>query len=79
MQERLTSKTVTGTDSSAGVRAPLTGREFLDSLQDGREVWIYGERVQDVTVHPAFRNSARMLARMYEALHHPEKSGRIVT
>lgn len=79
MQERLTSKTVTGTGSSTGVRAPLTGREFLESIQDGREVWIYGERVQDVTVHPAFRNSARMLARMYDALHHPEKSGRIVT
>jgi hypothetical protein len=24
---------------------PYTGREFLDSLDDGREVWIYGHRV----------------------------------
>jgi aromatic ring hydroxylase len=22
---------------------PYTGEEFLDSLDDGREVWIYGE------------------------------------
>jgi 4-hydroxyphenylacetate 3-monooxygenase len=48
---------------------PLTGAEFLDSLRDTREVWIRGERVKDVTTHLAFRNSARMLARMYDALH----------
>jgi 4-hydroxyphenylacetate 3-monooxygenase len=50
---------------------PLTGREYLESLRDEREVWIYGERVKDVTTHPAFRNTARMLARMYDALHDP--------
>jgi aromatic ring hydroxylase len=47
---------------------PYTGREFLDSLDDGREVWIYGERVKNITHHPAFRNSARMIARLYDAL-----------
>ena len=51
--------------------APFTGKEFLESLRDGREIWIYGERVQDVTTHPAFRNPARMLARLYDALHDP--------
>jgi len=50
---------------------PLTGKEFLESLRDGREVWIYGDRVKDVTAHPAFRNPARMLARLYDALHDP--------
>jgi 4-hydroxyphenylacetate 3-monooxygenase len=53
---------------------PLTGRQFLESLRDSREVWIYGERVKDVTAHPAFRNTARMLARMYDALHDPQRS-----
>ena len=33
-------------------------------LRDGREVFIYGERVKDVTKHPAFRNTARMVARL---------------
>ena len=33
---------------------PLTGAEYLDSLKDDREIWIYGERVKDVTTHPAF-------------------------
>ena len=37
---------------------PFTGKEFLESLRDGREIWIYGERVEDVTTHPAFRNPA---------------------
>jgi 4-hydroxyphenylacetate 3-monooxygenase len=54
---------------------PYTGKEFLDSLDDGREVWIYGERVGKITEHPAFRNTARMIARLYDALHrdHSEK------
>src|SRR5262249_18194015 len=50
---------------------PFTGKEFLESLRDGREIWIYGQRVPDVTTHPAFRNPARMLARLYDALHEP--------
>src|SRR6187431_1219929 len=45
---------------------PYTGREYLDSLDDGREVWIYGERVKKIAEHPAFRNCARMLARLYD-------------
>ncbi len=28
---------------------PQTGEEYLESLRDGREVYIYGERVEDVT------------------------------
>jgi 4-hydroxyphenylacetate 3-monooxygenase len=54
---------------------PFTGAEFLESLRDGREVWIYGERVKDVTTHPAFRNSARM----YNALHDPERKEVLTT
>jgi len=52
---------------------PFTGAEYLESLKDEREVYIYGERVRDLTVHPAFRNAARMLARMYDALHDPAR------
>jgi 4-hydroxyphenylacetate 3-monooxygenase len=55
-------------------RQPLTSKEFLESLRDGREIWIYGERVKDVTTHPAFRNTVRMLARLYDALHDERKS-----
>src|SRR5262249_12123910 len=52
-------------------RRPFTGAEYLASLRDGREVYVYGERVGDVTTHPAFRNAARSIARLYDALHDP--------
>ena len=51
---------------------PFTGAEYLASLRDGREVYVYGERVDDVTTHPAFRNAARSIARLYDALHDPK-------
>jgi 4-hydroxyphenylacetate 3-monooxygenase len=50
----------------------LDGPRYLASLQDAREVYIYGERVPDVTTHPAFRNSCRSIARLYDALHDPK-------
>jgi aromatic ring hydroxylase len=54
---------------------PFTGAEYIESIRDGREIWIYGERVKDVTTHPAFRNTVRMIARLYDALHHPDRYG----
>ncbi len=61
-------------DAGAGGRRrtrPLTGDEYVESLRDGREVYLYGERVKDVTDHVAFRNPIRMTARLYDALHDP--------
>jgi hypothetical protein len=58
-----------GEDSIAVKGRPFTGKEYLESLRDGREVYIYGELVKDVTTHPAFRNAARSIARLYDALH----------
>lgn len=57
---------------------PFTGDEYLASLDDGREVWIYGERVTNVTQHPAFHNTARILARLYDALHDPQRQSRLI-
>lgn len=53
-------------------KMPMTGDEYIESLKDGREVYLHGERVEDVTTHPAFRNSVRMVARLYDAMHDPE-------
>lgn len=50
---------------------PFTGAEYLESLNDDREIWLYGERITDVANHPAFALSARMIARMYDSLHEP--------
>ncbi len=52
---------------------PLTGAEYVESLRDDREIYLYGERVKDVTEHPAFRNPVRMTARLYDALHDPKQ------
>lgn len=58
--------------------SPMTGDEFLDSLDDGREIYIYGERVDKVTEHPAFRNTARMTARLYDALRDPKHKDKLL-
>ncbi|AMN40165.1 4-hydroxyphenylacetate 3-hydroxylase family protein [Rhodoplanes sp. Z2-YC6860] len=49
-----------------------TGDDYLQSLRDGRCVYIGGERVDDVTAHPAFRNTARSFARIYDRKREPE-------
>ncbi|HYR83293.1 MAG TPA: 4-hydroxyphenylacetate 3-hydroxylase family protein [Terriglobia bacterium] len=49
----------------------VTGAEYLDSLRDSRAVYLYGEKIADVSRHPAFRNSARSIARLYDSLHDP--------
>jgi 4-hydroxyphenylacetate 3-monooxygenase len=51
----------------------MTGAEYLASLDDARAVYLYGERIRKVAEHPAFRNSARSIARLYDALHDPEQ------
>ncbi|QIB47970.1 Pyoverdin chromophore biosynthetic protein pvcC [Streptomyces aureoverticillatus] len=56
---------------AAGTNSLMTGDEYLESLRDGRAVHVDGERVKDVTRHPAFRNAARSIARLYDALHDP--------
>ncbi len=46
-----------------------TGDEYRASLQDGREVWIDGERVADVTTHPAFKPIVDVRARIHDLAH----------
>ena len=43
-----------------------TGAHHLAALRDGREVYIDGERVADVTTHPAFRNAVHQVAALYD-------------
>ncbi|MEX1098320.1 MAG: 4-hydroxyphenylacetate 3-hydroxylase N-terminal domain-containing protein [Planctomycetales bacterium] len=44
-----------------------TGPQHLESLRDGREVYLNGAKVADVTEHPAFRKSVRSMCRLYDA------------
>jgi 4-hydroxyphenylacetate 3-monooxygenase len=49
-----------------------TGAEHIRSLKDGRTVHIDGKLVPDVTEHPAFRNSVRSAAQLYDFQARPE-------
>ncbi len=50
-------------------RATLpTGADYIASLDDHRAVYLDGERVRNIAHHPAFRNSIRSIARLYDAL-----------
>ena len=46
-----------------------TGEQYRESIRDGREVWIDGERVKDVTEHPAFKPAVDARARIYDMAH----------
>src|SRR5262249_41592528 len=43
-----------------------TGKEHLESLRDGRVVYIGSEKVEDVTRHGAFCNAAATVAALYD-------------
>jgi 4-hydroxyphenylacetate 3-monooxygenase len=43
-----------------------TGEEYKQGIRDGREVWVDGERVKDVTTHPALKPIIDVKARMYD-------------
>ena len=54
-----------------------TGKQFLEGLQDGREIWLGGERVDDVTAHPKLSRMARTLADLYDLQHKPDLHDRM--
>jgi len=49
-----------------------SGAQYLQSLRDGRQVFLDGERVADVSQHPAFREAARSVAYLYDIAAAPE-------
>ena len=66
-------------DYRSDKKRPFTGAEYIESLRDGREVYINGERIADVTAHPSMRNSVRSLARLYDALHDEKSKSRLTS
>ena len=49
-----------------------TGAEHIQSLQDGRTVYLDGKLVGDVTTHVAFRNAVGSAASLYDYQARPE-------
>src|SRR4051794_13384109 len=54
-----------------------TGAEYLRSLDDGRQVFVDGEKVRDVSRHPAFREAARSVAKLYDIAAEPANRERM--
>lgn len=49
-----------------------TGQEYIAGLRDDRAVFVNGQRVADVSEHPAFRNAVRSVAHLYDIASSPE-------
>src|SRR5258708_10651955 len=48
-----------------------TGEEYKASIRDSRAVYMNGERIKDVPVHPAFKPLVDIRARIYDLQHEP--------
>lgn len=72
MSQVALSKTVRSTTT-----ALRTGAEFLRCLDDGREIFLEGERVRKVVDHPAFAGAARSIARLFDIAAAPEMRERM--
>ena len=52
-----------------------TGAQYISGLKElAPEVYMSGEKVQDVTSHPGLRNGVRTMASLYDMQHDPEIS-----
>jgi 4-hydroxyphenylacetate 3-monooxygenase len=49
-----------------------TGDDYRESIRDGREVWMNGEKIADVTAHPAFKPAVDARALIYDMQHRSE-------
>ena len=63
-----TTRSSTPGHRSVGIR---TGKALLESLRDDRQLFIDGERVEDVTTDPRFAAAAQSLAELYDMQHDP--------
>ena len=48
-----------------------TGEQLLQSLRDGRRLFIDGDRAEDVSTDRRFAAAARSLAQLYDMQHNP--------
>ena len=49
-----------------------TAEQYLESVRDGRQVYLDGEIAGDVTIHPAYRNVVATVAGLYDFVCRPE-------
>ena len=46
-----------------------TGEQYRDSIRGNREIYVNGERVNDVTAYPQFKPLVDIRARIYDMQH----------
>jgi hypothetical protein len=61
------------------IRMIKTVEQYLESLNDGREVWCLGEKVADVRTHPTISTIIRMASMDYVLPNHPDYRDLFVT
>jgi 4-hydroxyphenylacetate 3-monooxygenase len=44
----------------------MSGKEYLQSIRDGRTLYVGRERITDQTRHPAFAGGVRTYAQLYD-------------
>lgn len=49
-----------------------TGQDHIETLRDGRAVYLHGQRIEDTTTHPAYRNAIRSVADLFDFQCRPE-------
>ncbi|CAG2158668.1 4-hydroxyphenylacetate 3-hydroxylase family protein [Cupriavidus numazuensis] len=49
-----------------------TGKQYLESLNDGRNVWVGNEKIDNVATHPKTRDYAQRHADFYDLHHRPD-------
>jgi 4-hydroxyphenylacetate 3-monooxygenase oxygenase component len=49
-----------------------TGKQYIESLRDGRHVYLEGRKVKDVTVDPRLGLTAQTVGELYDMQHNPE-------
>jgi aromatic ring hydroxylase len=55
-----------------------TGAQYLEALNDGRDVWVGDEKIDNIATHPKTRDYARRIADFYD-LHHREDLQDVMT
>src|SRR5437868_14637998 len=55
-----------------------TGAQYLEALNDDRDVWVGNEKIDNVATHPKTRDYARRIADFYD-LHHREDLQDVMT
>lgn len=50
---------------------PSRGERFITSLNDGRSVLLKGERIEELSSHPAFKGTLETITSLFNLLNDP--------